>query len=127
MSAPVIRLASPARQILLFSKDPLLRYTRAEVLVSFGYFLAAPVSDIETFRSIESQLFDVLILCDTVDPEGKIRVATMYREIQPLGRIIEILPSPSSEPLVNPNATVVGLDGPLALHRVIENLLQQAR
>jgi CheY-like chemotaxis protein len=125
MSAPVIRPAAPARRILLFSKDPILRYTRAEVLVTFGYNVAAPGSDSESRKLIESQPFEVLILCDTADAASKLSIATVYRDSQPLGRIVEILAAPGNEPLVNPDATVVSLDGPWGLRRVIEEQFRQ--
>jgi CheY-like chemotaxis protein len=124
MSAPAIRATGPRRRILLATKDPLLRQTRKDVLLSFGYYVSAPVGEVEVLTLIQSEHFDVLILGDTLNPDNKRRFATKYRNQQPHGRVIEIVAAFGYSAFGNPDAAVVGLDGPLALQHAIEEQLR---
>jgi CheY-like chemotaxis protein len=126
MPGPAIRATGPQHRILLATKDPLLRRTRHDVLISFGYHVAAPNGEGEALTLIHSEHFDVLILGDTLDPSHKRQFATKYRLHQPHGRIIEIVFTLGDPPFGNPDAAVVGLDGPRALQRAIEEQLRSA-
>jgi CheY-like chemotaxis protein len=124
MTGPAICATGPQRRILLATKDPLLRQTRKEVLISFGYHVSAPIGEIDVLTSIQSEHFDVLVLGDTLDPDNKRRFATKYRNRQPHGRVVEIVVAFGYTAFGNPDAAVVGLDGPLALQHAIEEQLR---
>lgn len=126
MSAHAPRATGPLRRILLATKDPLLRRTRHDVLVSFGYHVAVPSSEGEALTLIQSERFELLILGNTLDDSTKVHLATKYRDQQRHGRVIEIIASFGHPPSGDPDAAVVGLDGPPALQRAIEEQLRFA-
>jgi hypothetical protein len=118
MSAIVSRMGTPS--ILLATEDPLLRETRKRILRQFGFEVKAPVGKQQTLELIVAESFGLLVVGNTLSIVARAEIASAFREAQPHARIVEIVSSPGESATTNPDAVVVGLDGPLALKTVIE-------
>lgn len=110
--------------ILLATADQALRESRRVLIASFGFQVSASASEAEALRLLESQQFHLLVLGHTLTSHECCTIAKAFRRQQPMGRIIEIARSHDSPPLNNPDATVVGMDGPEALRQTIERQLR---
>jgi DNA-binding response OmpR family regulator len=110
--------------ILLATADPILRETRQLLLRQFGFEVKAPIGKQQALELIDAESFGFLILGNTLPEKTRIEIASVFRQTQPHARIIEILASPGETPTTNPDAVVVGLDGPLALRAAIEAQLK---
>ena len=113
--------------VLLATADPVLRETRAALLRSFGLQTTASVSMQDAVRRIHSAEFDLLVLGSSLTPDECIGISAAFRKQLPNGRVVEILPGSGEECRDAPHATVVGLDGPPALRRVVLEQLRIAR
>src|SRR5262245_54108197 len=101
MSASVTK-AVPHR-ILLATKDPVLRGKCKQLIASFGFYVVAPADEQQAKALIQFQIFDLLILGNTLDPKIGVELATEYRKNQPQGRIIEITAVLDASPFSNPD------------------------
>lgn len=108
------------QRILLATKSAILRNTRKTILSNFGYYVVAPTNDHDALVLIQTQSFGLLILGNTLEPESMVKLADEFRRCQPGGRVLEILLAPGVGTLREPDATVVGVDGPVALQKMIE-------
>src|SRR4051812_2995405 len=111
--------------ILLATSDPLLRETRKVILRRFGFAVKAPAEQSATLRLIELERFDLLILGNSLPRPARHEIAVAFREKQRQARIIEIFSEPGEPPVSNPDAYVLGLDGPLALRSAVDAQLKR--
>jgi CheY-like chemotaxis protein len=118
-------VASKSRpSVMLATDDPILRETRMLLLHQFGFNVNAPVGKQQALELICAESFAVLILGNTLPETTRIEIATAFRQRQPHGRIIEIITAACEVSIANPDAVVIGLDGPSALRAVIEAQLK---
>ncbi len=113
--------------VLLATADPVLRASRAALLRSFGFHTTSSTSAEHAIELIQFYTFDLLVLGSSLTAEDCGTISAAFREKHPRGRVIEILPGSAEGSRDNPNETVVGLDGPLALRRVVLAQMQLAR
>lgn len=114
-------------RVLLATADPTLRATRTALLRRFGLNAVASVSAEDAINLIRSTAFDLLVLGNTLSPEECSAISRAFKQFRPHGRIIEIVPASGDDCKDSPHATVVGLDGPQALHRVVQEQIEYAR
>jgi len=110
-------------RILLATADPMLRESRKAVLRSFGFDATASESTQHALDLMKAKTFDILILGNTLLPDDCVKLSAEFRKHRPSGRILEILPASGHDCKDHPDATVVGLDGPLALRTAIDEQL----
>jgi DNA-binding NtrC family response regulator len=115
---------SVPQRILVATSDAALRESRSAVIAALGYSVVAP-SDVEEIEGlIKREGFAVLVLGHSLESEMALRLAAHFRRHQPHGRIIEILKMSGSLPTTQSDATLVGLDGPVALQRCVQEQLR---
>jgi DNA-binding response OmpR family regulator len=118
-----MQLQSRPVRILLATTDPGLRESRIAVLRSFGFDTTASDSTKHAVDLVKSKHFDILILGNSLSPDECVKISAAFRTHRPSGRIVEILPASGHDCKDHPDATVVGLDGPLALRAAIHKQL----
>jgi len=111
-------------RILLATADAALRESRRALIESFGFHVSTSATETQALQLLQSDQFQLLILGHTLTSAECCKIAKAFRGRQPKGRVIEIARSMDSEPLNNPDAIVVGLDGPIALRETIEGQLR---
>lgn len=114
-------------RVLLATADPLLRETRRALIRSFGFEVIASSTVEDTTELLLSNRFELLVLGHSLTSKDCCAVAKVFRQHHPHGRIVEIASSPAMPPLNNPDATVVGMDGPDALRTILEQQAQVAQ
>ena len=115
-------------RILLASPNPVLSQTREALIRSFGFDVSATSGETDAFDMMEGVRFDLLLVIGhSLGSVGAARLAKAFRGHNPRGRVIEIAARPGLPPLNNPDAVVVGLDGPVALQSVLETQLRIAQ
>jgi hypothetical protein len=114
-------------RILLATSDPGLRESRTAVLRCFGFDVTASKSTQHALELIGSRSFDLLVLGNTLTPDACREISIAFRRCRPTGRIVEILPASGVDCKSDPDVSVVGLDGPIALRGAIDEQLRLAR
>jgi DNA-binding NtrC family response regulator len=106
-------------RILSASVDANLNRSRALVLREHGFEVIASESVDEAREHMKQQSFDVIIFGSTLPRDTCWTLAGVFRNRNPKGTIIEILPSPWAAPKNNPDVTLVSCDDPSELVAVI--------
>ncbi len=97
-------------RILSASVDASLNHSRALLLRHHGFEVTTSESVDHARAQIKEQRFDVLVFGSTLPRDSCWQLAEAFRNRNPAGKIIEILPSPWSAPKNRPDATVVSSD-----------------
>jgi len=108
-------------RILSASVDANLNRSRALILREHGFEVTASESVHEAREHMQSQSFDVIIFGSTLPRDTCWTLAGVFRNLNPKGTIIEILPSPWAAPKNNPDVTVVSCDDPTELISAIRD------
>jgi hypothetical protein len=108
------QLERPIR-VLSASVDPGLNHARGLLLTHHGFDVTTSESIEHAREQIQQHLFDVLIFGNTLPSDTCWKLAGVFRDRNPAGKIIEILPSPWASPKNKPDATVVSSDEPREL------------
>ena len=127
LSMEAIAPGKIAARILLATADPVLRHTRKRVMEGFGFEVQAGTTQEHALELINSERFEILVLGHTLSSPECTELARAFRQRRPGGRVIEIARDDSAQPLNNPDAIVVGMDGPAALKKTIEGQLLLVR
>ena len=101
-------------RILSASTDSHLNRSRAALLRHQGFETLTTESEETAIALIKTTPFHILIFGSTLATDTCWRLAAIYREHNPKGKIIEILPLAFMTPKNRPDATVwrcLGLDG----------------
>jgi DNA-binding response OmpR family regulator len=114
-------------RVLLATEDPGLRGTRAALLSSFGLQTITSDSTQDALELIRSYAFDLLVLGNTLSVDACKSISAAFRRHVPHGRVVEIVSATREDRKDDPDATVIGLDSPLELHRVVQEQLHVAR
>jgi CheY-like chemotaxis protein len=109
-----------ATRILLATADPVLRDTRKAVIENFGFDVKVSTTIQNALDLINSERFEILVLGHTLSSQECCKLARAFRQRRASGRVIEIARYEGAQPLNNPDAVVVGMDGPAALRKTIE-------
>jgi DNA-binding response OmpR family regulator len=99
-------------RILSASSDPSLNQARALLLRHYGFDVTTSESKEGAHEQIEGLRFDVLIFGSTLPSDTCWELAQAFRRHNAEGKIVEIIPSPWASAKNQPDATVVGSDGP---------------
>jgi DNA-binding NtrC family response regulator len=99
-------------RVLSASSDSNLNQARALLLRHYGFDVTTSESKEHAREHIERIRFDVLIFGSTLPSDTCWELAQTFRRHNSEGKIIEIIPSPWASAKNQPDATVVGSDGP---------------
>ena len=106
-------------RVLSASVDANLNRSRALILRDQGFEVIASESVEDAREHMQNQSFDVIIFGSTLPRDTCWTLAGVFRNRNPKGTIIEILPSPWAAPKNNPDVTIVSCDDPKELVSVI--------
>jgi hypothetical protein len=110
-------------QILVCGTDRLLLSTRRDVLRTAGYavFIVPAIDAIE--RILQGCSVDALVLCHTLAPEQQQAVLTLLHRSSPAAKSVIMTKVTAPESCAVPDATVCATEGPGALIRTLDRLL----
>ncbi len=110
-------------RVLCCSRDRLLGETRCAILQ--GRYDATFLSSFEAWHTLSSTRFDVVVLCHTLSPGERQLWLELVRAISPLAKIVFIASGATAQ-APDCDRVVLGLAGPGALLKGVEELLQPA-
>lgn len=112
--------SEPLIRILSASTDPYLNRSRAALLRHNGFETLTTESEATAMALMKTSQFDILIFGSTLSSDTCWRLAAIYRQHNPKGKIIEILPAPFMLPKNRPDATVVSAEPERLIHTIQE-------
>jgi DNA-binding response OmpR family regulator len=110
--------------VLLVGSVRELALYRAEVLRKAGFVVSTPEDVDDALSIIGRQNFDVIVLSYTLTNESVERLADAAREHCGDCPIISITRTPIYDRLIDPDAVVIGEEGPAALLAALNRVLQ---
>ncbi len=106
-------------RVISVGSDSELLSLRHAVLESAGFSVFTTANPHEAIARLQENDWGVLLLCYSLDDATRQRIAKEFREHCPGGRIIAITNQPVSEPPVDADVVLYGLEGAEALINVV--------
>lgn len=98
---------------------------RAEVLSNRGFTVVTPRNKQEAKDAIRNGQFDIAVLTYTLSSDTVQELAQLLREYCPTCPLVAITASGKDDPVIQPDATVIADEGPVALVAALRRLLRR--
>jgi DNA-binding response OmpR family regulator len=119
------RESNSANRVLLFGSIRELALYRAEVLSNRGFTVVTPRNKQEAKDAIRNGQFDIAVLTYTLSSDTVQELAQLLREYCPTCPLVAITASGKDDPVIQPDATVIADEGPVALVAALRRLLRR--